>query len=100
MNEILRTTDILWTKPSELVFYTALGLPIIMAPPLGAHEHRNRAWLKKIGSGLDQADPGQAHQWLFNWLDQGRLARAALNGFASASRQGTYAVEEHIRGNP
>ena len=31
-NESLRTTDVLWTKPSELVFYAALGIPIIMAP--------------------------------------------------------------------
>ena len=34
-NIMLRTTDILWTKPSELSFYTALGLPIIMTPPIG-----------------------------------------------------------------
>jgi hypothetical protein len=27
-NEALRTTDILWTKPSELSFYAALGIPI------------------------------------------------------------------------
>ena len=35
-NQKLRKTDILWTKPSELSFYTALGLPIIIASPLGS----------------------------------------------------------------
>src|SRR3972149_3083414 len=37
MNKLLRETDILWTKPSEMSFYTALGLPKIIAPPVGAH---------------------------------------------------------------
>ncbi len=51
---MLRTTDILWTKPSELSFYTALGLPIIMTPPLGSQEEFNRKWLLTIASGTDQ----------------------------------------------
>ena len=29
-NGLIRTTDILWTKPSELSFYAGLGLPIII----------------------------------------------------------------------
>src|SRR5512147_676033 len=32
-NALLARTDVLWTKPSELVFYAALGLPLIMAKP-------------------------------------------------------------------
>jgi len=36
LNTQLNVTDILWTKPSELSFYTALGLPIIISAPLGA----------------------------------------------------------------
>ena len=34
----------LWTKPSEMTFYAALGIPLILAPPLGAHERYNRRW--------------------------------------------------------
>ena len=34
---MLRETDVLWTKPSELCFYPALGIPLIMSAPLGAH---------------------------------------------------------------
>ena len=30
-NALMRETDILWTKPSELSFYSGLGLPIVMA---------------------------------------------------------------------
>ena len=56
-NHTLLTTDILWTKPSELSFYSALGLPIIMAPPIGSQEKFNRAWLYSVGSGLKQENP-------------------------------------------
>jgi hypothetical protein len=45
-NHTLRTTDILWTKPSELSFYSGLGLPILLAPSIGPHEKLNRQWLK------------------------------------------------------
>ena len=32
-NALLRETDVLWTKPSELCFYAGLGIPIVMSPP-------------------------------------------------------------------
>ena len=35
-NAMIRTTDILWTKPSELSFYAGLGLPIMMSPTIGS----------------------------------------------------------------
>ena len=41
-NLALRKTDILWTKPSELSFYSALGLPIIISPGIGSQEDFNR----------------------------------------------------------
>jgi hypothetical protein len=97
LNEALRTTDILWTKPSELSFYTALGLPVIIAPPIGAHENYNRGWLEQIGSGFVQDDPGIAHDWLFYWVDDGRLADAALQGFINAPCMGAYNIEEYLR---
>lgn len=79
-NEILTETDILWTKPSELSFYAALGLPIIMGAPLGAQEHCNRAWLQHLGAGIDAQDPRRAHFWLRQMIQGGRLARAAECG--------------------
>ena len=97
MNQALRTTDILWSKPSELSFYTALGLPIIMAPYLGAHEKYNRNWLAHLGSGYSQDDPDHADEWLSYWLEDGRLARAALQGYLYAPCMGTYNIEKAIQ---
>jgi hypothetical protein len=34
----LHETGVLWTKPSEPCFYPALGIPLLMSVPLGAHE--------------------------------------------------------------
>lgn len=95
-NALLRKTDILWTKPSELSFYTALGLPIIIAPALGIHENLNKEWLIKMGAGLKQENPEFTDGWLFEWLDDGRLAEAAWEGFKEAPRFGTYNIEKLI----
>jgi hypothetical protein len=95
-NYALRTTDVLWTKPSEMSFYTALGIPIIIAPPIGAHEHYNKTWLEHIGSGFVQENPDYIHEWLFYWLKDGRIADAALQGFIDANNMGTYNIESYI----
>ncbi len=87
-NEVLRTTDILWTKPSELVFYTALGLPVIIAPPLGSQEDFNKIWLKTIGAGISQGDQNYANEWLFDWIKSGWLAEAAMAGFLDGRQFG------------
>ena len=87
-NECLRTTDVLWTKPSELVFYTALGVPLITAPSLGAQEVYNRTWLKTIGAGISQNTPKYVHEWLFDWIDSGWLAEAAMSGFLDGRQFG------------
>lgn len=87
-NEALRATDILWTKPSELVFYSALGLPIIMAPSLGSQENYNRLWLKTIGAGISQNDPRYTDEWLFDWIKSGWLAEAAMSGYLDGRQFG------------
>jgi hypothetical protein len=53
-NALMRETDILWTKPSELSFYSALGIPIVMAPPIGSQESRNQRWLTDKGCAVPQ----------------------------------------------
>lgn len=95
-NKVLRRTDILWTKPSELSFYTALGIPIIMSPPIGSQEKFNRKWLFTVGSGVDQENPKYAHQWLFDWIDSGWFAEAAMEGYLEAPRHGTYNIQKVI----
>lgn len=94
-NEVLLTTDILWTKPSELSFYTGLGLPIIMAPTVGSQEEFNREWLRTIGAGLDQKDPKFTAEWLFEWLENGTFATAAKHAL-DAPRLGAYDIEKMI----
>ena len=97
-NQVMRTTDILWTKPSELSFYCALGIPIIMAEPLGSQEKFNRKWLKNIGSGLDQENVKYTNEWLFDWLDSGWVAEAAMQGFMEAPKYGTFNIAKVING--
>ncbi|MFH1890156.1 MAG: hypothetical protein ABIJ91_01130 [Candidatus Kuenenbacteria bacterium] len=95
-NKILRTTDILWTKPSELSFYCALGLPIIINEPLGFQEKFNRKWLKNIGAGLDGENIKYTDEWLFDWLKSGWLAEAAMQGFFEAPKYGTFNIEKIV----
>lgn len=95
-NQALRTTDILWTKPSELSFYVALGLPIIIAPPIGSQEEFNRTWLRTIGAAASQDDPKYCNEWLFDWVNSGWFAEAAMHGFIEAPKFGTYNIEKVI----
>lgn len=93
---ILRTTDVLWTKPSELSFYSGLGLPIIMSEPIGAQEEYNRRWLLGIGAGVDSKNPKYVDEWLFDFLKSGWLAEAAMSGFLNAPKMGTYNIENIV----
>jgi hypothetical protein len=95
-NETLRKTDILWTKPSELSFYSALGIPVIVAPPIGSQEEFNMRWLLKSGFGISQENPRYIGQWLFDWLEQGYLAEAAMQGFVEGEKLGTFNIENII----
>lgn len=95
-NLCLRETDILWTKPSELSFYCALGLPIIMSSPVGSQEDFNREWLMSVGSGVDSLAAEYVDEWLPDLLESGRLARCAMDGFLNAEQMGTYNIEKII----
>ncbi len=93
-NAALSDTDILWTKPSELSFYTALGIPIIMTPPIGSQEKFNRKWLVEIQAGIKQVNPDYSNQWINDYLEKGILAEAAWSGFLKARKLGTYKIIE------
>ena len=97
-NLSLRQTDVLWTKPSELVFYTGLGIPIVLAPPIGTHEECNARWLREIHAGLTM--PGSVescHEWLFDLRESGVLAQAAWDGFLNVRKLGAFKIERLIR---
>ena len=95
-NQCLHTTDILWTKPSELSFYCALGIPIIMTPAIGPQEKCNQRWLREIGAGFKQRNPEDTNEWLFDLLNKGRLAEAAWNGFLKGRKYGTYNILDYL----
>jgi hypothetical protein len=95
-NAALRTTDILWTKPSELSFYCALGLPVIIAAPVGSQEDFNREWLINMGAGIDSLPVAYVHEWLPDLLKSGRLARAAVDGYLNAEAKGAYNIDKLI----
>jgi hypothetical protein len=97
-NAALRKTDVLWTKPSELAFYCGLGLPILMADPIGAHEELNKRWLQEIHAGVEPPGPLAAcGEWLADLRDNGRLAEAAWDGFLKARKLGAFKIERLIR---
>jgi len=95
--QLMRTTDILWTKPSELSFYAGLGLPVVMCEPIGAQEIYNKKWLLEIQAGIVQEDPKYTDQWLFDLYRYGRFAESAWDGFLKARKYGTYKIEEIIK---
>ena len=98
-SKLMRKTDILWTKPSELSFYTGLGIPILMAPTVGSQEDFNRAWLTYVGGGADALEAKYMGEWLFDWIKSGALARMAWNGFTNAPTHGAYRIESLLRGD-
>jgi hypothetical protein len=94
---LMRETDILWTKPSELSFYSGLGIPIVMAPPLGSQEGKNMRWLMDKGAALPQYTPALALEWLSDMLKDGVLAEKAFSGFVKNRKLGVYKIEEVLR---
>jgi len=97
MNALLARTDLLWTKPSELCFFGALGLPLILASPVGAHERLNRRWVREAGAGVKQRDPRFAGEWLGDMLSEGTLAAAAWAGFMRLPKFGLYRILEAVK---
>jgi len=94
--QVIRVTDVLWTKPSELSFYAGLGIPVIMSPTIGSQEEFNKKWLLEVQAGIPQDDPEYCVQWFYDLLHEGRLAEAAWDGFLKARKYGTYKIKEII----
>jgi hypothetical protein len=95
-NELLARTDVLWSKPSEMTFFAALGLPIVCAPPVGVHESWNQRWAVERGAALQQYEPATAGEWLQEWIKDGTLANAAWNGFNALPALGLYEIADAL----
>ena len=89
-------TDVLWTKPSELVFYAGLGIPLLLAPPVGIHESYNLRWVRENGAGLKQRDPRVVGERIQDHLSDGNLAAAAWAGYRRLPNRGLYRITDRL----
>jgi UDP-N-acetylglucosamine:LPS N-acetylglucosamine transferase len=96
-NQALKSTDVMITKPSELVFYAALGIPLIFLPPIGAHEERNRKYLLTNGCAVDMVSPSDFPQWIERSRRADLLLDLAENGFNKLPKNGSAAIDELAR---
>ena len=95
---LLADTDVLWSKPSELVFYAALGIPLLLAPPVGIHETYNLRWVREHGAGFKQRDAHVVGDRLLDHLHDGNLASAAWSGYRRLPSRGLYRIVERVTG--
>lgn len=96
-NAALRETDILWTKPSELSFYAGLGIPLLIAPPIGSQEEFNKQWLLRLHAAVEQENPMYTDEWLFDLLDEGVFAEAAMHGFIEIEKNGVQNIKKLLQ---
>ena len=91
-NALLAGADLLWTKPSEMTFFGALGIPLLFAPPIGVHERYNQRWAIESGVGFRARDLRATAGWLEEWLNDGTLAAAAWSGAMRMPKSGLYRI--------
>ena len=60
----------------------------------------NKIWLKTVGAGIAQDNPKYTNEWLFEWLDSGWLAEAAMEGYIDAPKYGAYNIAQIISQEP
>lgn len=96
MDALLAEADVLWTKPSEMVFHAGLGLPLVLSPAVGVHERYNARWVLEHGAGLPQRHVGAAASQLAELLADGTLATMAFAGFVNLPSDGLYRVVEAV----
>jgi hypothetical protein len=96
-NRALRESDLLITKPGELIFYAALGMPQVLLPPVGKHEFKNRAYLLENSAALDLPGAESAGAWLLAQRANGAWRHAAESAFARLPKLGTFAINDAVR---
>ncbi len=98
-NSALEQTDVVVTKPGELVFYAALGLPMLLLRPIGGHEAGNREYLKKNNCAMDLASPEKLQDWLRESRTSGKLLELTQNGYNNLPRNGAAEIDQVVRSN-
>jgi hypothetical protein len=97
-NAALRTADLLVTKPGELVFYAALGVPQILLPCVGRHEQANRSFLVDQGCALDFPGCKGFAQWMETHRAAGDFDRIIDRSLAVLPQRGAFHIDEVMRG--
>ena len=95
-DELLSRTDVLWTKPSEMVFYAALGLPLILDDPVGDHERANARWILDAGAGVVRPEAVEVGRTVTQWLGDGTLADCARRGLDRLPRDGATRIVDTV----
>ena len=95
LDALLASADVLWTKPSEMVYYAGLGL-LLLTKPIGIHENYNLRFARENGAALKQRDPrtiGERQEL----LDDGNLAAAAWAGYRRLPHLGLYRILDRLQ---
>ncbi len=95
-NSALKSTDVIMTKPSEMVFYAALGIPLIFLPPIGAHEEKNENYLFENNCAVNLVPISDFPGWLENSRRKGLLSELAENGFNNLPKNGSIEIDELV----
>lgn len=95
-NDALKSVDLMITKPGEIIFYAALGIPIVFLPPIGAHEAANRDYLIRNKCAVDIGTVSDFPRWLEeNRRDEGLLTLAEM-GYMNLPKTGAFEVDEIV----
>lgn len=97
-NSALKSTDVMITKPSEMVFYAALGIPLVFLPPIGAHEAKNRDYIFEKRCGVNMVRPSDFAKWILGSRCSGMLMELAENGYNNLPKTGTFEIDELVKG--
>lgn len=98
-NRALESTDVIITKPSEMVFYAGLGIPMVFLPPIGEHEARNREFLIENRCAVDIGNVSAFPRWLEESRKSEKLLELAGMGFNNVSKTGSFEIDELVSGN-
>ncbi|MGB9598383.1 MAG: DUF6938 domain-containing protein [Minisyncoccales bacterium] len=95
-DQTILEADLLITKPSELSFYSQLGIPLLLLPPIGYQEIFNEDWLLKNNFAIKAKNLNYFSEWFFDFLNEGFFAKCAFLGFWEGKRGGYFEIEKII----
>lgn len=95
-NKTIANTDILITKPSELTFYCALGLPILLTEPIGYQEEKNKQWAFENNFALNFPYHESLDKFIEREITNNTFAEIATNAFKNNSQNGVYQIIDYI----